>query len=387
MSASLTTHYDPPIIGTTGDQFLSVESSVNFQWIPDAGNSYSADFSGYDWINRQWVYMGTTSPSHATGIVTFEGVSSSEPFQAAPTGGSFSFSGGFQDTIPLWQNSYIPDWAYDPATGVLDPHGPSAAWDSWMHVDFEVSQAMFGTSRWNGNTSDTEYGHWQLVPDIHNVDVFGGVGNDTILGGQGREMLFGGVGNDVIRAGTGDDLLHGGTGNDALYGGIGRQTLMGGVGDDTIWGGSGAQLLTGDDGADLLYAGSGPQTVMGNAGNDTLWGGTGVQMLEGGDGNDIVHAGSGNATLYGGAGRDTFVFSTAESHDLIADFRLGQDMITLPASLGGLKLTQARDLLPYLSSDPHGNAVLTVGSNFGLVLQHVTVRQVTAEPAQIFKLS
>lgn len=261
------------------------------------------------------------------------------------------------------------------------------SWGDWNAVAFGPNETDYDTAHWNGSSGDLEQGHWQLVPPVHNVNIYGGDGNDTIVGGQGTEMLFGGDGNDLIRASIGEDMILGGAGDDEIHGGTGKQTLIGGTGDDTIWGGSGAQLLLGDDGQDVIHGGSGAQTLMGGAGNDAIWGGSGVQSLQGWDGNDVLHAGSGNETLSGGTGRDTFVFSTANGNDVITDFQTGQDSIEITFDLGGLKPTQAQDLLGNISADRQGNAILTIGSDFRLVLQHVTVHQIQTHAADIFKLS
>ncbi len=385
MSTSPATVYDPPIIAADGNQVITIDNSVSFQWIPAAGNSYVSDISSFDWdTGSQTPSVHSTSVSTATGYVTFDGVTSSEPFSMTPTEGSFA---GVAVNITLNPQSLYGAWTYDPATGVLNPNGASIAWDDVIWVSFQANEVDGGWYHWDTNGSDEDYGHWQLVPDIHNVDVFGGVGNDTILGGQGTERLFGGTGNDLIRAGVGDDLIYGGTGNDQLYAGTGKQTVMGGIGDDTIWGGSGAQLLVGGQGQDMIYGGSGPQTLMGGVGNDTLSGGSGPQHLEGGDGNDVLLAGSGNETLSGGTGLNTFTFSTASGQDNITNFHTGRDIIEIAFGFGGLKLVQPKDLVAHVSADAHGGAVLTVGSDFRLVLQHVTAASVEAHPTEFFKLA
>jgi Ca2+-binding RTX toxin-like protein len=381
--------YDAPIRGTSGNDFISVETSVSFQWVPGEGNAHYGVVSWLNYDIWDWQVIETIGPSSASGYVTFDGVASSEPFQVFPTDGSFSYTNGVSVGLQTGQFAYDDHsgWSYDPATGVLDPASTGFIWDNWVGAYFMADKVLYEASYYDGSSSDTDYGHWQLVPAIHNVNVFGGAGNDTILGGQGKEMLFGGEGNDLIRASVGDDLLFGGAGNDELHAGVGKQTLMGGAGNDTIWGGMGAQLLLGDEGRDVIHGGAGPQTLMGGVGSDTLWGGLGPQLLEGGNGNDVVHAGSGNETLSGGAGRDTFVFSTASGNDLITDFQSGHDIIDLHYDFGGLTLQDARDLLPYISADQHGNAVLRVGSDFSLVLQRVTLQQVEAGPADFFRVS
>jgi Ca2+-binding RTX toxin-like protein len=410
MSMSTGTQYQAPIIGTDADDVIAVEKAIGFEWVPAAGNSNTQTY--YDPYRYHSFPDAppdsgpsvTIGPSKAVGHVTFDGVSSSEPFQEVPSQASFSATDGrwgfdVDASTETWFGFVASDgatplaspWTYDPSTEVLDPQGtyvgafyyPAPTW----YLQANQVSMVLDTDPIEPRQTEADVGHWQLVPEIHNVNVFGGAGNDTILGGQGNEMLFGGEGNDLIRASSGEDLLYGGEGNDALHAGIGTQTVMGGEGNDTIWGGSGRQMLLGDDGADIIHGGSGQQTVMGGSGNDTLWGGSGSQFLEGGDGNDLLHAGSGNETLSGGAGRDIFQFSAANEHDVILDFKPGQDTIQLPTGLGGLALTQVKDLLSHVSADSHGNAVLSVGKDFSVVLQHNSVQSIDARPGDFFKLS
>jgi Ca2+-binding RTX toxin-like protein len=389
MSTNPATHYDIPMMGTDGDDRMMVETSVSFEWVPAAGNSFINYDYGPMWPTWEWGVTQTTGPSSASGYVTFDGVASSEPFQGIPMKGGFWFNMGWGfDLSPSgpFFFEFGPPWTYDPLSGVLNPNDSGNMWDDWIGVIFSLGETHLDGGHDGASMNYTELGRWQLVPAIHNVNVFSGAGNDTILGGQGKEMLFGGEGDDLIRASVGDDLLFGGAGNDELHGGVGKQTLMGGAGNDTIWGGMGAQLLIGDEGRDVIRGGAGPQTLMGGVGSDTLWGGSGPQVLEGGDGNDVLHAGSGNETLSGGAGRDTFVFSTASGDDLITDLHPGKDIVEIAFGFGDLTLLHPRDLLPHISADRHGDAVVTVGSDFRLVLQHVSAQRVDMHPADYFKL-
>jgi Ca2+-binding RTX toxin-like protein len=202
-----------------------------------------------------------------------------------------------------------------------------------------------------------------------------------------RDNQSAGDGDDLIRASVGDDTLFGDAGNDALHAGIGAQTLDGGEGDDTIWAGTGAQTLLGDNGADIIHGGAGAQTLVGGAGGDALWAGSDNQVLEGGDGNDVLQAGSGNQTLSGGAGRDTFVFPAASGHDIIADFRAGQDSIQLAAGFGGATLARVQDLASHISADARGDAVLSFGHSFSLMLQHIAAQQARTHIADFFRIS
>jgi Ca2+-binding RTX toxin-like protein len=402
MSGSNNTQYQAPIIGSDADDFITVDKGVSFRWVSAAGESNTQTVNDLYFGHPNTDYPPgnglsvTTGPSTAIGLVTFDDVSASEPFQQVPTRESFTATDGrwfdsSSDTDialdPSIQYS-ASAWTYDPSTGILDPQGASVQenfdWDNWY---LSANQVYWSGGYWPVLLSESENGHWQLVEDDHNVNVFAGAGNDTIFGGQGKEMLFGGDGDDLVRASLGDDLLYGGAGNDALHAGVGTQTVMGGTGADTIWGGTGKQMLLGDDGTDMIHGGSGQQTLVGGTGNDTLWGGSGSQSLEGGDGNDLLYAGSGNETLSGGTGRDVFQFNAASGHDVILDFQPGQDIVQLAAGFGGLVLTQSRDLLSHVSTDAHGNAVLSIGKDFSVVLQHVSIQSVESHAADFFRLS
>ena len=189
-----------------------------------------------------------------------------------------------------------------------------------------------------------------------------------ILGSLGTQNLFGGVGNDQIYAGTG------------------QQTIMGGVGDDTIWGGSGAQLLIGGHGPDMIHAGWGQQTVTGGVDNNMISGGNDNQVLEGGHGDNVLTAGSGNDTLSGGTGKNTLVFSNLSENNVITNLWLGHDIIELSFGSAFPALIHPADLMPDMTADAQGNAVLTAGIGFHLVLQHVSLQQAQAHPAEIFKI-
>lgn len=57
------------------------------------------------------------------------------------------------------------------------------------------------------------------------LEIVGGVGQDTIIGGRGSDTIKGGDGADSLAGGAGDDTIHGGTGTDIMTGGAGRDTF------------------------------------------------------------------------------------------------------------------------------------------------------------------
>jgi Ca2+-binding RTX toxin-like protein len=203
--------------------------------------------------------------------------------------------------------------------------------------------------------------------------IMGNAGDDLIYGNAGNDSLHGGSGNDIVEGMDGDDSIVGDANNDTLDGGAGNDTMSGGTGNDSLTGGSENDTLDGGSGADTLVGGIGNDTYVtdgvdaiteaasagtdlvqssatltlgsnlenltltgsseiygtGNTLNNVIVGNTGANSLDGGMGND---------TLTGGAGRDTFIFNgvtgsgtTATATDVITDFIIGQDKISLSA--------------------------------------------------------
>ncbi|WP_425423489.1 calcium-binding protein, partial [Stenoxybacter acetivorans] len=87
----------------------------------------------------------------------------------------------------------------------------------------------------------------------------GGDDNINLSSWQYKVNIYGGLGNDTIQAANKDDLLDGGGGDDKLYGGSGADTLIGGVGNDYLSGGSQSDtyLFAKGHGQDTIYDHSG----------------------------------------------------------------------------------------------------------------------------------
>ena len=99
-------------------------------------------------------------------------------------------------------------------------------------------------------------------------------------------------------------------------------------------GAEGNDVIQGGDAGDSIGGGSGNDWLFGLAGNDDLDGGSGDDILAGGDGSDILH---------GGEGRDLFIFTRTDlgtsrtgEHDVIGDFKQGEDKIDVSALYAGL---------------------------------------------------
>ncbi|MFT5324663.1 MAG: Ca2+-binding RTX toxin-like protein [Planctomycetaceae bacterium] len=161
-------------------------------------------------------------------------------------------------------------------------------------------------------------------PNLTEVRVFGGAGNDEIIGSEFGEMLNGNMGNDTISGGNGDDVLLGGGGDDSLSGGNGHDTLRGHSGNDAIFGeaegeGTGAPVteqetvliiyspfppVIGFDvdeppGNDVVFGGAGDDRIEGNAGDDRVSGGDGSDVIDGHMGNDSITGGQGDDLIRG----------------------------------------------------------------------------------------
>jgi Ca2+-binding RTX toxin-like protein len=84
---------------------------------------------------------------------------------------------------------------------------------------------------------------------------------------------------------------------------------------------------------DLVLAGGGNETLIGaqSSGNNTFVAGSGSDTIVGGSGNDVFMAGSGAATMTGGSGADLYAFFNGEAGgtDVITNFKLGTDHVTL----------------------------------------------------------
>jgi Ca2+-binding RTX toxin-like protein len=166
-------------------------------------------------------------------------------------------------------------------------------------------------------------GHSAKCTDVKKIFVDGGRGNNKInLQGVQREnfpniedvLINGGDGDDDIVGSDYEDHIYGGEGNDAILGEDGDDRIYGGGGDDMIDGGDGSDALEGGDGRDILHGGPGGDRLLGGAGHDSIYGGEGDDIADGGDGDDIYDARPGSTdTMIDSSGSDTLDFSDATS--------------------------------------------------------------------------
>nr|WP_310524911.1 calcium-binding protein [Polymorphobacter sp.] len=247
----------------------------------------------------------------------------------------------------------------------------------------------------------------------------GSDGIDALFGESGDDRLYGDNGIDYLVGGTGDDRLDGGEDADALYGEDGNDTLIGGNSFDTdiLVGGNGNDILNAASGLgdyDLIDGGAGDDAYhvdtpadltfeAVNGGTDTIYAdivgagyylyantenlillgetpfGVGNELanqltgnsfgnyLLGGAGNDILNGKAGNDVLFGESGADNFVFERRTGGDVIGDFQVGVDKI----SLVGLGFTSYAQLSANFVENA-GTTAINLGFGDFIVINGVT---------------
>ncbi len=214
--------------------------------------------------------------------------------------------------------------------------------------------------------NDTMYGakgQDSLDGGLNDDVLYGGNDADWLQGNSGLDTIYGGIGNDEIRGGKDNDRLFGEDGNDTMYGAKGQDSLDGGLNDDVLYGGNDADWLQGNSGADVIYGGTGSDALRGGKDNDSLYGGSDDDNIKGARGDD---------TLSGGTGADTFVFTQQFGNDLVLDYAVGTDKLSLDDAIWGGGLTAAQVISTYAGFDGAGNVVLDFG------LDDVTLQGVTS---------
>ncbi len=186
--------------------------------------------------------------------------------------------------------------------------------------------------RFDGRVSDLDVIDLSGVSSAMSYDLTTGVNDIALLAGDnitGIEGLIGGAKKDRFTGDGNANMFSGGAGNDVLEGLGGRDTLLGGLGRDILRGGDGKDSLIGGGDDDTLYGGDKDDDLHGGAGADTLFGGNGNDTLSGGIFADTLRGGKGDDRLVGGNGTDSFVFASGDGRDVIVDFKLNTDTITL----------------------------------------------------------
>jgi len=201
-----------------------------------------------------------------------------------------------------------------------------------------------------------------LTGDDTRNTLTGTAGSDVITGAGGSDSLLGGAGHDTIDGGTGGDTVEAGSGNDSVLGGTSVDMIHGDAGDDTLRGGTGA---------DTLYGGEGNDSLLGNTGQDTLYGGDGDDLMLGSQGRDLLEGGAGNDTIRGGSLEDTFVFATGDGNDVISDFEVGVDTLSLTGDVRATAASAA-DLITLFGEVVNGQAVLRFDADTSITFENLT---------------
>jgi Ca2+-binding RTX toxin-like protein len=112
-----------------------------------------------------------------------------------------------------------------------------------------------------------------------------------------------------------------------------------------------------DDGQTYL-AGSPNVPLVGSKGDQVLDGDLGNQILAAGKGNDVLIGGP-NDVLLGDKGHDTFVFNPDFGKNTVLDFRPEDHVI----QFDHLDFSSVTDIFAHMSSDGHGNTLITHDAN------------------------
>ena len=193
-------------------------------------------------------------------------------------------------------------------------------WADHAGITFFTLQTM-------ANYTGTTDNDWLKAYEI-NQQLYGLLGNDTLVGGMGN-VLLGGDGNDSLIATHGDVLLGGSGFNTAYFGAsvsadeltdIELQQIQSIV--ITSTGGGRFDFSTQTESLDIL----------GGNGNDTLLGGYSSDTLRGGAGNDLLQA-QDIDVIEGGTGQDTVRFDAGVSASQLLDADLaGVESIEITCS-------------------------------------------------------
>lgn len=177
------------------------------------------------------------------------------------------------------------------------------------------------------DSHDGDPGGWKAS----DVDVFGSKGDDDIDHFEVgfAQTFYGFAGDDEITAGYNDDVVFGGIGNDNIYLNAGDDI---GIGDD------GDDFILGQDGNDEIHTGDGADQVIGGADNDTIF------LVDDGD-------------------VDTIYFTQGDGQDVVDNFELGCDQISLGAPFGLTEFAEIEALISY-SGD---QALLDLGGGDSIV--------------------
>ncbi|AOO66352.1 beta strand repeat-containing protein [Sulfurospirillum halorespirans] len=181
-----------------------------------------------------------------------------------------------------------------------------------IYVDLSLNKVFLRDASNATLSTDTLYGI---------EEVYGTVGDDTMIGGSGASnTLYGGDGNDTLTGNLDGDYLDGASGvNLADYSARTESlTVDLSTASKNIYKTGTSPTTTNSDTLNNLQninTGSGNDTITGNSANNTIKAGSGNDVLSAGLGDDLLYGEMGNDTFIGGAGNDTFIGGTSISVD------------------------------------------------------------------------
>ena len=214
--------------------------------------------------------------------------------------------------------------------------------------------AFYKSTKGNYFTSD-QVSNFEGVIGTPTWDVL--IGNDTdnyLAGGAGVDTINGGAGHDIINGGSGNDNLDGGAGFDiASYEGDVYSVLFDLRGDQTALLKYKGNYFTSDQVSNF-------EGVIGTSTSD---------VLIGNDTDNYFVGGAGDDAFTGGGGADQFVFKAGSGHDVIFDYLVGTDQLSIDTAL-----------IDNLSFDQVGNDVrIDLGVDSSITLQGVHLNQFVVE--------
>lgn len=170
--------------------------------------------------------------------------------------------------------------------------------------------------------------------------------------------------------------MSGSDAGDKMRGSAEADVLAGEAGNDRLLGRDGDDQLDGGAGKDRLKGGAGDDSLSGGAGKDVLAGGRGADDLDGGEGRDRLVGGAGDDVQTGGEGADLFVFSKGTGSDVITDFDVTQDRISLKSVAA---IRNWRDLKENHLSDDGFDTVIDDGAGHRITLEGVLVADLSKD--------
>lgn len=225
--------------------------------------------------------------------------------------------------------------------------------DGGIIVNVDGKEKKFSAEAARNLIIDGSDGNDKIIADKDvgaDLQIVGGLGNDTITTAKGNDTVYDNYGANNISTKDGSDtiianqldyipgehsqttvdnrgffrkLLDKITGKSSyeeqtvdgniIDGGDDGNYIEGGLGNDYIRSGSGDDVIYGLNGNDIIKSGNGDDYVDGGKGNDNIDVDFGNNIVFGGNGDDVIKAGDGDNVLVGGRGSDSIKAGEGEN--------------------------------------------------------------------------